>query len=383
MANNLTITDPAAPPAWLTGFLEDAPNLAPRETVPSLTYAGKTWTVSVKGEKTPLMRVNEDGDEEPLPIMRVVILDFNANRGRNYYKQGFDPEKPMRPDCWSDDAKKAAASITEAPFEGWTGKCDGCPMSIKGSKVTDAGKDVTACQLHRMVAVVPISKKAIYHTPLRMRLAITSLYDKDNPEEKQGWYAFDNFTNYLRKAMPGGHTAWLVTKMKFDPSVNYPKVLFAQDRWVSAEEKAVLEPLVRSDEVKDLLSAKWSPNGVDGTKVAEDPATGVPAPVDQPKPAVKPEPAVRQTATAPVNKAAVAVVKAAPPPPAEDDEDEGMGALEPDATVAVKAPAAAAKGNGAAPAAAKGNGKGAGKTPPVVTKAVPEGLNDLLGDWDT
>jgi hypothetical protein len=360
--------------------MEDAPNLAPRETVPSLTYAGKTWTVSVKGEKTPLMRVNEDGDEEPLPIMRVVILDFNANRGRNYYKQGFDADKPTKPDCWSDDAKRAAASITEAPFDGWTGKCDGCPMSIKGSKVTDAGKDVTACQLHRMVAVVPISKKVIFHTPLRMRLAITSLYDKDNPQEQQGWYAFDNFVSYLRKAMPGGHTAWMVTKMKFDNAVNYPKVLFSQDRWVTAEEKNVLDPLVKSDEVKDLLSAKWSSNGADGTK-QDDPAPAAPV---EAKPAIKPEPTVRQTAAAPVNKAAVAVVKAqaAPAPKTEeDDEDEGMTALQGEVIPPVaKAAAAPAKGNGAAKAA---NGKGAGKTPPVVTKAVPEGLNDLLGDWDT
>jgi hypothetical protein len=380
MANDLTITDPAAPPAWLAGFLEDTPNLAPRDTVPSLTYAGKTWTVSVKGEKTPLMRVNEDGDEEPLPIMRVVILDFNANRGRNYYKQGFDPDKPMKPDCWSDDAKKASSQITEPPFEGWTGKCDGCPMSIKGSKVTDAGKDVTACQLHRMVAVVPISKKAIFHSPLRMRLAITSLYDKDNPQEQQGWYAFDNYIAYLRKMRSGGHTASMVTKMKFDNAVNYPKVLFSQDRWVTAEEMEPIAALVKSEEVKDLLSAKWTSNGSDGTRT-EEPAPAPVAAKPEPKPAVKPEPTVavvRQAVATPAN------IKSAPKPapaPANDeegDDDNGMTALQGE-VIPPKPP----KGNGtAAVTAAKGNGKGAGKTPPVVTKAVPEGLGDLLTDWD-
>ena len=393
MANDLVITDPSAIPAWLQDFPVDEPNLTPRETVPSLTYAGKMWTVSVKGEKTSLTRVNEDGDEEPLPIMRVVILNFNANRGRNYYKQGYDPEKVMKPDCFSNDAKRADASIVEPPFEGWTGKCENCPMSIKGSKVTDAGKDVTACQLHRMVAVIPISKKAIFHTALRMRLAITSLYDKDNPEEKNGWYAFDNFIGYLRKAMPNGHTAQMVTKMKFDPAVNYPKVLFAQDRWVSKEEKEALIPIVNSDEVKDLISAKWSSNGVDGTRTDAPTAQGHEGSGEaaQPKPAIKPDPkpvaeavVVRQKA-ADVAKAVakgMAPEKAAEPfvaPPAADDdeEDEGaMGALT--GEVIPPKPVAATKGNGAA----KANGK-AGKAPPVVTKVPPEGLSDLLTDWDT
>lgn len=391
MANDLTILGGAGLPSYLDDQ-EIGANITERETVPSLSYEGKTWTVVLKGEKKPLQRRNEDGDLEPIPIMRVVLLDFAPNRGRTFYEGGYDRDKPGKPVCWSEDSKVADPAITEAPFEGWTGKCDGCPKSIKGSKVTDAGKAVTACSLHRMVAVLPVSKAGLFHTPLRMKLAITSLYDKDNPLEAEGWYAFDNYLRHLQKAMPNQHTCKLVTKMKFDPDAQYPKVLFCEDRWVTADEFAALKPIVKSDEVRALISGQWSPDGVGGTRRDEvDPETVTQAKAlreaeeakvaAEAKAAAEAEAKAKAKAKAAAEAKAVAAAKAKAAAAAAEDDDGGLSALDGE----VIPPPAKPKAGGASVVknvAPPKDVEAPAKADAKATKAPPPELGSLLTDWD-
>lgn len=264
MSNNaLTLFD--APklslPSHVASFFEEESNIENRVTVPTLSYEGKVWTISINGEKTKLMKRNDDGDEEPMSVMRVVILDYAKRRGRAYYEGAYDPAKPGSPVCWSDDGVTPHASVKEPPC----GKCQDCPMAVKGSKVTEQGKAVTACSQHRMIVVVPANKPDF--PPLRMKLAITSDWDKNSPElEAQGWFAFQNYYQMLQgKGVQ--HTAALVTKMRFDPNTAYPKVMFSPDRWLENAELAQIAPVVKSDDVKSLLAGTWTPAGADGVKI--------------------------------------------------------------------------------------------------------------------
>lgn len=277
MSNALTIFDSPqlAVPEHLRDTFGDEKNIAERTSVPSLSYEGKVWTISKDGEKTKLMKRDADGDEVPMAVMRVAVLDYAKRRGRAYYPGTYDPGKASAPECWSEDGIKPHPSVAEPKC----GTCDGCPMAVKGSKVTDSGKAVTACSQHRMVVVAPIAKLDM---PLRMKLAITSDWDKNSPElEKEGWFAFNNYTDFLR-AKGINHTATVVTKMRFDPNVAYPKVMFSPDRWLNEDEAAVVKPLLKSEEVANLLGGTWTPAGVDGKKIAEEPkvapkATAMPA----------------------------------------------------------------------------------------------------------
>jgi hypothetical protein len=121
-----------------------------------------------------------------------------------------------------------------------------------------------------MVAVVPANK--LDFTPLQLKLAITSDWDGQSPDlEAQGWFAFGNFISYLQKKshtalQKKSHTAAFVTKMRFDPNVTWPKVIFAHDRRLTDAELAVIRPIVKSDEVKGLLAGMWTPTGADGVK---------------------------------------------------------------------------------------------------------------------
>lgn len=263
-------------PDHIASFFGEESNIEDRQTVPSLSYEGKVWTVSANGDKKRLMKTDENGDEAPVGTMRVVILDYAKRRGRALYEGTYDPAKPGKPTCYSEDGIKAHSTVdTEAVMQavanaglsGWSGKCDGCPMANKGSKINDNGKSVTACSQHRMLALVPANR--LDYIPLRLKLSITSDWDGQSPDlEAQGWFAFSNFTSYLQKK-GASHTAAFVTKMRFDPNVTWPKVMFAHDRWLDDKELAVIRPIVKSDEVKSLLAGTWTVTGVDGEKIVD------------------------------------------------------------------------------------------------------------------
>ena len=239
-------------------------------------------------------------------------------------------------------------------------------MSIKGSKVTEQGKAVTACSEHRMLAVVPASK--LDFTPLRLKLAITSDYDGRSPDhEAQGWFAFQGFLDIMR-ARRVAHTAQLVVKMKFDPNTAWPKVMFSPDRFLTEAEVKTLLPVIKTPEVTSLLDGSWTPAGIDGVKTGLVPVEDAPAPV-------------------PV-KAAVPARAAAPV--AEDDDDSGELELPGVVQTAPAKPAATPKVVSAAPAkptvapakAAPVKAVSAPTKAPERTVDDDAALNDLLKDWD-
>lgn len=369
MANALTVLDNAPQlPADVASFFDEGTNLAPRETVPSLSYEGKTWTISLNGEKTKLMRKNADGDEEALPIMRVIILDYNQRRGRALYEGAYDPAKPQMPVCWSDDGIAPSQHCKNKK----SATCSTCPLSVKGSKVTEQGKATTACSEHRMIVVIPANR--LDFEPLRLKLAITSDYDGQSPDkEAQGWFAFKNYTDMLRKKQVK-HTAMLVTKMKMDPDAQYPKVLFSADKWLEPDQLSQIPTIVKDERVKKLIDGSWTPDGVDGKPVEQvtqqDPVQQV---LQQARPAA---PVVAKPAPAPVS----------PPAPVGDRSVVGMiNSADEDDGGEPELP-------GPAPAASKPRGRppkattAAPQEKPVAKPATngaasPDDLDSLLADW--
>ena len=246
----------AALPAYLSDALGDmGTNIPDRQTVPSLSYEGKTWTIVKDGNKTKLQAQNTDGDMVPVPVMRAVILNFNADRGRSYYTGTYNPAASTAPVCWSPDGKAPDASVKEKQ----SATCANCPMSVKGSKVQD-GREMVACSSHRMIAIAPAFD--LQADPLRLKIAVTSDYDKEIVEH--GWFAFRQYVDFL-KSRGVTHTALVVTKIKFDPNTAYPKLLFALDRVLTQEEVALVKQALANPKVEELLAEKWSAAGVNGT----------------------------------------------------------------------------------------------------------------------
>jgi hypothetical protein len=243
-------------PAHLANALDVlGSNIADRMNVPSVSYEGKMWTIVKDGNKTKLQTKNNDGDTVPVPIMRVAILAAADQRGRAYYEGQYNPAAAAAPKCWSADGVMPDDSVREKINP----TCKDCPMSVKGSKVQD-GKEMVACSSHRMLVVVPAND--LEFEPLRMKIAVTSDYDKDVVEH--GWYAFRQYSDFL-KSRGIGHTGLVITKMKFDPNPAYPKILFSIDRPVSEAEMPIVIKAAQSPKVKELLVEKWTAAGTAGT----------------------------------------------------------------------------------------------------------------------
>ncbi len=253
-------------PAHIAQFQEQEGNIEERGQIPALGYEGKVWQIALNGEKTKLMRRNQDGDMEPVGVFRVVVLDYAKRRGRNYYEGTYDPNKVAAPLCWSDDGITPDASVPTVSRQ--HSKCEGCPKSVKGSKVSDNGKESAACAQHRMLAVVPANK--LDFEPLRLKIAITSDWDKQSPElAAEGWFGFQNYLDFLMKKGVT-HTAGLVTKMRFDAGQAYPKIMFSPDRWLEPSELVTVTPITKSEKVANLLAGTFTSNGVDAV-VKDDP----------------------------------------------------------------------------------------------------------------
>lgn len=383
-------------------FFEEHKNIQERATVPSVSYEGKKWTLVLGGEKRVVQKRDADGDLVPVTTLKVVVLDQNPVRGRAYYEGAYNPETVTMPRCWSDD------SVTPSKFvpEPVSKNCANCPMSAKGSRKSDdpTKKDLVACSQHQFIAVVPASD--LNHEPLRMKLAITSIWDgKNKANDEAGWFAFKNYTDFLR-ANGVDHTGLVVTKMKFDSSVGitYPKVLFARDRFLTDEDMEILVPVIQSQKVKQLISTSWTPNGVDGAKQGaisgpadddaadaakdvtpkgqslEEKSAATQAAVDRAAKdkanAEAAEKAARKAAKVAAAQAAAEAAAAAAKAAAEDDEDDAVVTTkarakvdaDDDEPVAVKATAKADKAKADKPAAA-------------VPAGVPEGMAELLGKW--
>lgn len=369
-------------PAHLAELFGDESNIANRISIDQLSYRGKVWRRIVGGEETQLTRKNADGDTEPVPIVSVVVLDHNKGRSRAFYKGNFEEGKNAAPDCFSGDGVTPDADVKEPCAK----TCATCPNSVKGSKITDSGKQSTLCSPFKRVAIVPSAAIAA-HPAMLLRLAQTSVWDKDNGEnEAKGWYAWDQYLDMLR-ARGAKHTAAVETKVKFDLRMAYPKLLFSAARWLNPEEASAAKVrLTESKEaIETILSGANANDGVAGQPATTNAAQPSPESEDDAdekaaaalaKQEVDKKTAAKAAKKAAADKALREAQAAAAEADAEDAADESGGGFG-DLTVAAK-PAAKAVTATKAP-------KAAAATPveaATVVEGTPAGLADLLSAWD-
>ena len=243
-------------------------NIQDAVSVPSLSPRGRRWTTIFGGKKTLLER-EVDGEMVPMSTLYAIVLNYNPDRSRAYYEGEFDPENPTKPDCWSNDGKHPDPSV-ELPQ---AASCANCPMAAKNSRVRN-NKGSVACGIQKFLAVQLLrgSLKNGFEIAdqipiLRLKLAITSIYDGQSPDlEKENWYAWDNLTRFLRENKVQ-NTAQVIIKMRMDPNVDYPKIIFSPVTQITdpvlAREVLDYEK-ENADAIKALVSREFTPNDADG-----------------------------------------------------------------------------------------------------------------------
>ena len=400
MGNAVSIFDADQVPAHVKEFLEENSNIAAGDSVSSLSIKGKVFSVVIGGEATKLMRQNAEGEEEPVNIFPVVILKAQERGGREFYEGAYNPEATTAPVCWSNDGIEPDPTVGHKK----SSKCSGCPLSVKGSKQTDNGKDAVACQTFRLLAIVPAHD--LEFEPLRLKLRTTSNFDGRNKEaQAKGWYGFKNYEDMLRSK---GYkdTRVLSTKLRFDPGSEWPKIQFSTGKWLSPEALVRAKEISETPAVLDLITAKYTP------KAEDKPAAGSPLPTSEDddedddeapvvlKPAsTKSAPASKPVAEVEDDKAIRVAKEKKAPVVVEDEDDEDAviaaaiarkKAKEAAAKAPAEAPAKGAKkapvveedDDGEAPPTTKVTGKG-GKAPatPAKPAAVSPAVAGVLGKW--
>ena len=291
-------------PNYFADIFGTESNIPPKMTVPQLSVKGGKFRIILDGEETVMMRTNPDTNEpEPVAIVKLVVLNTGKRAARSYYPGKYNPDAVTGPACFSLDGEHPDPSVTEPQ----AANCASCPMSQKGSKISEnSGKAITACTMQRRLAVVPAAK--LDFEPLLMRLAPTSAWDKNNEaNEGQGWYAWQQYLDFIA-SRGAKHTAAIVTMVKFDSATEYPKLLFKPDRFLTQEEAMQIKDVWNGEKVKALLEAKEQDAIGGATHEPFEQATPAPVQAAPVAPKVeKPVKPVKPAATpaAPVTKPAV------------------------------------------------------------------------------
>lgn len=356
-SNIIPFIQQAAMPAALAAAFGDESNVATRETMPQLTFRGKVWRIVMEGEEHPML----NKEDEPISTVRVVILDFNRDRARAFYEGQYVEGQNQAPACRSSDGRTPDKDVAEPVAS----TCAACSMSAKGSRATASNPNGVACSTYKNLAVIPYAKVSM--EPLRLRIPQTSMWDKNNSEnEAKGWYAFDQYIDFIR-ARGAVHTAAIITKVKFDPNVAYPKLLFSPEGYIEEPKVEAIRAAMKHESIDTLLGRRPEAASEAGKALEE-------------KPAAKRTPVPALDAEEPVKTPAKAKPKAAPVEVEEDDE------AAPIATKPKRAPVTVdEEGEEAAPVKAVKAAPAKTKPAPVVDEDAPTStaaVASLLDDWD-
>lgn len=217
-----------------------------------LKYRGKVWTLSYKGQSYNLVYGPAAGPAKGSPRSDVdlVVVRAPVTKSKVFYPK-WEEGSHDRPVCWSNDAITPDISIPNPQHS----NCALCKWNVFGSRTTDSGKPAKACSDYKRLAVYldpALVQDALGMTidePVLLRVPAASLND---------------FGSFAKKMSQGGlPLPAFIAKIKFDPTVSYPKFVFDHVR--NLDDK---EALVSISLRNDPLSLRI---------VGGDPAGGTPA----------------------------------------------------------------------------------------------------------
>lgn len=309
LTNNLPAFLVGAQANQLPNDLEDSV----RASYAVVSLKGKVFSIKYGGDTQHVL--NAEG--YPAQYLDVVLVAANPHLNKTYYATTFNDESAENPDCWSEDG------VLPAGPNPVHANCATCPKNQWGSRVSDNGSKGKACSDNRKVVVVPKSnvRNEKFNGGMLLRIAPMSLQDLKSYSAK---LRASNIPYYA-----------VVTRISFDPSAAFPKLMYQPVGYLSAEEYAIVMEMRDDDNTKHILEAPYTaPAEVETTAPAglgappayvntapsafepdrqEFPQPEAPKPARASRAKSKPEP----TEEAPVQQEAPVAVSATVPVPEE------------------------------------------------------------------
>lgn len=283
--------------------------------------------ISIKGGVFRLVHDGKEVSQIDDRHLDVVIVNAAPKVSRIFFAKKWDGESTSAPDCWSSDGNVPDKEVT-APQ---SANCANCDMNAKGSGTGE----MKACRYQQRLAVVLADD--VEGDVLQLSLPATSIFGK----EANGKYPLQAYARFL--AAQSISPEMVVTELRFDTTVESPKLVFKAKRWLSDTEYETVQEKGQSEEATKAIQF----------------SVGAPA-----APAAPALEGKRPTKTAP-----------APAPAADDEEEEAPAPKAKAKPKAAPAPAPVEEEEAEEPVVRK---------PAAKTTSVPakSGLANLAAAWD-
>lgn len=196
--------------------------------------------ISIRGGR---FRIREGSTETVLPdtVLRAVIVGASPNVTKSFYKGAYNPkaaDAEKKPDCYSNDGVRPASDAEDPQAQ----QCATCPQNAWGSKVTDAGTKMKACADQKRLAIISADDTSA--EPEVYLFQVTPA-------------ALTQFRQYGESLSSKGLPAEIVvTEISFDPKEAFPKAQFKFGGFVSEGQVELIDKLVGSDRVREVVGDK-------------------------------------------------------------------------------------------------------------------------------
>lgn len=267
--------------------------------------------ISIKGG---VFRLLVDGKEVTAideRFLDVVIIKAAPKISRVFYTGQYDDTNPTPPDCWSQDGDVPSPDAENPQAS----RCAECPQNIAGSGQGQS----RACRHQQRLAVVLAND--VEGDVMQLTLPATSIFGKAEGDNRP----LQEYARWLvaQEVNPEA----VVTRLRFDTSVQQPKLFFKAVRWLTEEEYEAVQAAAESPDAKRAITmALAKMDNVTGKPADEVAALpGKPPAKAASKPVAVSEPEDEEEAPPPPPKARSKATKAASKPaaaPAEDDAGE-------------------------------------------------------------
>lgn len=245
--------------------------------------------ISIKGGVFRLVHDGKEVSQIDDRHLDVVIVNAAPKVSRIFFAKKWDADSTTGPDCWSSDGNVPDKEVTAPQGE----NCANCDMNAKGSGTGE----MKACRYQQRLAVVLADD--VEGDVLQLSLPATSIFGK----EANGKYPLQAYARFL--AAQSISPEMVVTELRFDTTVESPKLVFKAKRWLSDTEYETVQEKGQSDEavkaVQFSVGAPAAPaapalEGKRPVKIAPPPAADAeeeeaPAPKAKAKPKAAPAPA--------------------------------------------------------------------------------------------
>ena len=223
-------------------------NVSAAERINAVSLKGSKWRYIIDGQESTV-QVEVEGEMMAAPSIKAIILNQLPNRSYAMFEGTYVEGENKSPICWSSDGISPDGDVVSPQCA----KCATCDKRVVGSAFPTDGTSTRACKESRRIAVAISAEPT--HTPLRLQLAVTSLWEDKKAEAANGatgWHAYDAYVKFLAsKGIP--HTSMVETIMKFDDKVSHPKVLFKMGQRLPDTVLRKVLPLVNSEPVQKVL----------------------------------------------------------------------------------------------------------------------------------